>query len=66
MKIQVIKVDRHDIILGIAEGDVYTVTGRDMDGDFYIDPIPEDYDKTYHADSRVLYQEQVEVIRNAK
>lgn len=66
MKIQVIEVDRHDIILGIAEGDVYTVTGRDMDGDFYIDPIPEDYDKTYHADSRVLFQDQVKVIRNAK
>ena len=66
MKIEVISVDKHDVLLGISEGDVYTVTGVDMDGDYYIDPIPDDYDKSYHADSRVLFQDQVKVIRNAK
>ena len=66
MKIQVTKVDVADILLGIAVGDIYTVTGRDMDGDYYIDPIPTDYDKTYHADSRVLFKTQVKVLRNAK
>ena len=66
MKIQVTEVDLHDVLNGIAVGDIYTVTGRDMDGDYYIDPIPADYDKTYHADSRVLFKNQVKVLRNAK
>mgnify|MGYP007030105413 CR=1 FL=1 len=66
MKIKVISVDEHDVLLDISVGDVYTVTGVDMDGDYYIDPIPDDYDKSYHADSRVLFKDQVKVIRNAK
>lgn len=66
MKIKVTKVDTHDRWVGVSVGDVFTVTGTDMDGDYYIDPIPEDYDKSYHADSRVLFKDQVKVIRNAK
>ena len=66
MKIKVISVDEHDVQLGISVGDVFTVTGVDMDGDYYIDIIPDDYDKSYHADSRVLFKDQVKVIRNAK
>lgn len=66
MKIQVTKVDAVDILLGVSVGAIYTVTGRDMDGDYYIDPIPADYDKTYHANSRVLFKTQVKVLRNAK
>ena len=66
MKIKVISVDEHDVQLDISVGDVFTVTGTDMDGDYYIDPIPEDYDKSYHADSRVLFKDQVKVISNAK
>ena len=66
MKIKVISVDEHDVLLGISVGDVFTVTGVDMDGDYYIDIIPDDYDKAYHADSRVLFKNQVKVILNAK
>ena len=66
MKIKVIAVDERDVMLGISVGDVFTVTGVDMDGDYYIDSIPDDYDKSYHADSRVLFKGQVKVLRNAK
>ena len=66
MQIKVLEVDIYDIVLGISVGDVYTVTGTDADGDYYIDPIPYDYDKSYHARSRVLFRGQVKVIRNAK
>ena len=66
MKIKVISVDERDVQLGISVGDVFTVTGVDLDGDYYIDPIPEDYDLSYHADSRVLFKTQVKVLRNAK
>ena len=65
MKIKVISVDERDVQLGISVGDVFTVTGVDMEGDYYIDRIPDDYDKSYHADSRVLFKDQVKVIRNA-
>lgn len=63
MKIKVLSVDGHDKILGISVGDIYTVTSLDPDGDFYIDPVPEDYASDYHvAGVRVLYSTQVEVV----
>ena len=63
MKIKVLSVDIQDILLGIHVGAVYTVTGLDPDGDFYIDKLPEDYASDYHVStSRVLFRTQVEVI----
>lgn len=63
MKIKVLSVDVQDTLLGIVMGAVYTVTGLDPDGDFYIDKLPEDYTSDYHVhSSRVLFRTQVEVI----
>lgn len=63
MKIKVLSVDEQDILLGIVIGDVYTVTGLDPDGDFYIDKLPKDYTSDYHVSgSRVLFRTQVEVV----
>lgn len=63
MKIKVLTVDKQDSRLGIHVDDVYTVTGLDPDGDFYIDELPEDYASDYHvSNSRVLFRTQVEVV----
>lgn len=63
MKIKVLSVDIDDVLLGICIGAVYTVTGLDPDGDFYIDKLPEDYASDYHVrSSRVLFRTQVEVV----
>lgn len=63
MKIKVLCVDMSDKLLGISIGAVYTVTGLDPDGDFYIDELPEDYASDYHVStSRVLFRTQVEVV----
>lgn len=63
MKIKVLSVDIQDRLLGIVIGAVYTVTGLDPDGDFYIDKLPEDYASDYHVkNSRVLFRTQVEVV----
>ena len=63
MKIKVLSVDIHDVLLGICIGAVYTVTGLDPDGDFYIDELPEGYASDYNVStSRVLFRTQVEVV----
>lgn len=63
MKIKVLTVDKQDSRLGIHVDDVYTVTGLDPEGDFYIDELPEDYASDYHvSNSRVLFRTQVEVV----